>query len=239
MWGCVSVKPVEQRYNFTEPHDEVVTATWSAVEKLHWKVDSSPSDHLVLSETPRLRMLPLDVTVSNDSTLVVRSTLHDRLNIIEPAADLLIQATRQELNPADVSASATTLQRRSPTVTAVLDLLLPAAGDIYAHQGDVTYEAYIGQPWWETLYWRAGFDVIGATALVVGMEFNRSLNGTFKTFGWIAVGSGVFALATNRIGSLINDEIDLSYRNAVANSGLRFDLDSVARSTTTQMASAP
>jgi hypothetical protein len=222
--GCVTLRPVEVTHDFHAPPAQVQAAAETAARRMGWSGPVSPADHLTLTDTPQPRQYPLELLTTDEGTLHAQTRVPEGSTAdqtaLQPAAGLLIQATQQVLDPADVSPRAHAVESRSLPLTLALDLLLPEVGGIYALRGDPDHQDGAPRSWKLNLLLTSLMDFCGVMDLALGMSVRKY----DRPGATPLLAAGVLSLVANRLFSVIADGTAVTARNRLSASGFVFDL---------------
>lgn len=218
--SCATFKT--ERFPIDGRADELQASALEASDKLGWTTEAAEGGGFRITGYPRQHWLmkkPLLVTVKDGELAVEGETVTGgwpQGGTVE-AGRLLASATKQVRGEA---VFAPPIEERSEAITVALDLVSPAAGAWYALKGDPAYDQGLGQRnFWAEFFMRAGIDVLcGAFALEIGLFRLRDGSSVFPQ--WM-IAMPLAILVSTRISALMNDLLELPFRNAYARSGLR------------------
>jgi hypothetical protein len=209
-FGCGCVTTISERYR-VETENPIGGAGLVAVERLGWTAEKLDDARFRLLDYGPLGKGPIDVTVSEDRSLLLTGPANSRDEngklSMGGVGPLLTQAVRQTV---DVSQMGPPVPRRSLVLTTGFDLVLPAAGALYALPGN----PYSQLHWGLLLALRVGLDVVGALNVAQGLRFADR----FEVY------AGAMYIVLNRVLALMFDLPAADYFNKAAQSGLSLDL---------------
>ncbi len=201
--------------------DELRASARDAAHQLDWETEAAEGGAFRIVEYPRQHWIwkkPLLVTVKDGELAIEGEAVGGWSNAgTVEAARLLASATKQVRGEVVFSPP---IEARSEGLTVAFDLLSPAAGAWYALKGHPAYDQGYGlRNFWAEFFMRAAADV---AAVGLGLEFAllRLPDGSPIFPSWMIAMPIMFLVGT-RISAVMNDLMDLPFRNAYARSGLR------------------
>jgi hypothetical protein len=216
---------LEERFHLGGSREQIIAAVSEAGERMGFRRDGwAPEGTVRFVETPtQSDFARSEITAWVDSGgALVLSTPDEwasargdvRVTGMGIAPRLLVQAAEQVLEPARTRPDARVAEPRSLALALALDLVLPAAGALYARPGD-PYTAGDTAMWWAPFMSRLILDGSVGFMLFAGLPGGNPL---------LMVANAVVMLALLRAYAIWSDVVRILDRNALAASGLKLRL---------------
>ena len=198
--GCVTVT---ERYQLGSP-ERLSEASFVAANRLGWTTERLADGKFRLIDRMNsglLRRAWVDVSAGPDGVLTLSGDLAERGWDMRPTlgvvAPLLAQATLQELG---VAAEGPPMERTSVPLTVGLNLLLPAAGAVYALRGSPYAKTTWANHWAFWMGSHAALDVGAGINLALGVDY---LQRGERNLGLAYVVGSIAGLVLNRMIALL------------------------------------
>lgn len=221
--SCAGFRATE-RFAIDGTADELRASAQEAAQKLGWSATAAENGTFTITDCPRQHWLwkkPLTVAVKDGELSIEGPSEQPPYDRTYEAARILASATRELRGQIVIGPK---VEERSEAMTVALDLFMPAVGALYALRGNPAWDNATGlRNTWSEFFMRVAMDAL-CVGLALEFELLRLPDGSRSTPQWFAV-LPVTMLVTNRIGALLNDLVELPFRNAYARSGLRAPRD--------------
>ena len=221
--GCVTTHVVE-RYPIAGDPAAIDRAAHEAVERLGWSSEAAASGRFRLTRYPRAEATPrwaepflLEYSVGPGGLEFEGNRSGGNQTELTEAASILADATRQLLEAK--AAPGPTVSPRSAAVAVALDVLLPAAGAVYALGGDPYFDSAAvsaSRHFWWLFAARLGMDLLAVE--MAGLAVMEAPYGGSSPTVFLV--EAAFLVVINRLAAIVEDLNEVPFRNAYARSGL-------------------